>query len=144
MKSNHYKQLEEIAQRWMFEIWTKQNLSNFNVFHHPDFQDLSPAGRKSTRDEYRKGIEELFAVFPNFSAMVEDLVVDEKRSKVAIRWSATAVHQGEFLGIKPTNRTIFFEGIEIIAIDPQGFITERWGEWDGLSLFQQITTEIGD
>jgi predicted ester cyclase len=144
MISPRYQQLADTAKRWMNEIWTKHDFSNFDILHHEDFQDLSPAGRNSTREEYHKGIEELFAVFPDFSATVEDLVVDEFRGKVSVRWSASAVHQGKFLGIKPTYQTIFFQGIEIIAIDQQGFITERWGEWDGLSLLQQLTTKIGD
>ena len=51
---------------------------------------------------------------------------------------------GIYLGIEPTKRSIFFQGIEIITIDPQGFITERWGEWDGISLLQQLTAVIGE
>ena len=51
---------------------------------------------------------------------------------------------GTYLGIEPTNRSIFFQGIEIITIDFQGFITERWGEWDGISLLQQLTADIGE
>ena len=144
MSSSRYQQLADTAQRWMNEIWTKHDFSNFDSLHHPNFQDLSPAGRNSSREEYRKGIEELYLVFPDFSAFVEDLVIDELRDKVSIRWSATGHHRGDFLGIKPTHQSIFFQGIEIIAIDNQGLITERWGEWDGLSLLQQLTTEKGD
>ena len=144
MESNRYQQLRNTALQWMNEIWTKHDFSNFNIIHHPNFQDLSPAGRHSDRDEYRKGIEDLFTVFPDFTTFVEDLVIDELQGKVSIRWSASGHHMGTYLGIEPTNRSIFFQGIEIITIDLQGFITERWGEWDGISLLQQLTADIGE
>lgn len=144
MDSPRRQQLRNTALRWMNEIWTKHDFSNFDTIHHSNFQDLSPAGRRSDRDEYRKGIEDLLTVFPDFTTFVEDLVIDEIQGKVAIRWSASGHHTGVFLGIESTNRSIFFQGIEIITIDPQGFITERWGEWDGISLLQQLTANIGE
>lgn len=144
MNTPRHQQLKITTLQWMNEIWTKHDFSNFNALHHPNFQDLSPAGRRSDRDEYRRGIEDLFSVFPDFTAFVEDLVIDEIQGKVAIRWSASGHHKGKFLGIEPTNRSIFFQGIEIITIDPQGFITERWGEWDGISLLQQMTAGVGE
>ena len=65
--------------------------------------------------------------------------VDELKGKSAIRWSASASQHGDFYGLKPTGKAIFFTGIEILAIDQDGLITERWGEWDGLSILEQIT-----
>ncbi|PKN85218.1 MAG: hypothetical protein CVU46_11835 [Chloroflexi bacterium HGW-Chloroflexi-8] len=136
-----YEQLETIARRWMNEIWGKRDLTNFNDFHHPDFQDMSPADRGTNRESFRQGIEETFKIFPDFLAFVEDLVIDETKGKVAIRWSANATHFGDFFGLKPTNRMINFQGIEILSIDEVGQIIERWGEWDGLSILEQITRE---
>jgi len=140
--TDRYQQLETIAQKWMNEIWGKRNLTNFNDFHHPDFQDMSPADRGTNRDSFRQGIQDTFRIFPDFFAFIEDLVVDESQSKVAIRWSAIATHRGDFFGLKPSNRRINFQGIEIISIDEAGLIIERWGEWDGLSILEQITREI--
>jgi predicted ester cyclase len=139
--STRYRQLETVARDWMNEIWVKRDLNRFDEFHHPDFQDMSPAGRGSDRQSYRQGIEEIFKIFPDFLAIIEDLVVDETKSKVAIRWSANATQHGDFFGLKASRRGIYFQGIEIIAIDEHGQILERWGEWDGLSILEQITRE---
>jgi len=139
-----YQQLEQTARLWMNEIWIKRDYSKFDQIHHPDFRDLSPAGRESDRLSYRKGIEEFYTFFPDFVAFVEDLVVDTSKRKVAIRWSANATHRGKFFGLEPTFRRIFFQGIEIITINDQEQIIERWGEWDGLSIFEQMTKENGN
>lgn len=131
--------LRQTASRWIQEIWCDHNLDYFEEMHHPEFIDHSPAGRGSSLADYKRSIIDLYISFPDFSAKIEDLVIDENTSRVAIRWSARATHQADFLGNPPSNNTIFFQGIEIISIDAQGRITERWGEWDGLNLLAQLT-----
>ncbi len=137
--TERYQQLENVARDWMNTIWVKKDFRQFEKFHHPNLIDMSPAGRDSSRAAYEQGIRDLFQTFPNFTAFVEDIVVDEHKSKAAIRWSASASQQGDFYGLKPTGKAIFFTGIEILVIDNKGLITERWGEWDGLSILEQMT-----
>lgn len=130
-------ELISIAKRWMQEIWAKRNLATFDELHAVGFLDRSPDGRGTDRVAYRAGIEELFVAFPDFTASTEDLVVDEASGKVAIRWSAVGTHRAEFLAYPATGRRITFRGIEIIRIQG-GKIIERWGEWDGLDLAEQL------
>jgi steroid delta-isomerase-like uncharacterized protein len=138
---NRYQQIQDTAQRWMDVIWSQRDLAQFDHIHHPDFIDYSPAGRGSSRSAYQESITALFNIFPDFYALVEDIIIDETQGKAAIRWSATGTQAGEFLGLAATQKVISFQGIEIISVDRQGMITARWGEWDGLNLLQQITTE---
>ena len=42
-----------------------------------------------------------------------------------------------FMNIPPTRKQIYFKGNEIIRIE-NGKIVERWGEWDGISLLNQL------
>lgn len=121
----------------MQEIWADRRLGTFDELHAADFVDHSPAGRGSDRAAYRAGIEELFTAFPDFTATTDDLVVDEVEGKVAIRWSAVGTHRGGFLGCPPSGRRVTFRGIEIIRIQ-NGRIVERWGEWDGIDLVEQL------
>ncbi len=69
--------------------------------------------------------------------MIDELVVDVTTSKVAVRWMATGTHQGEFLGLVPTSKRVTFRGIEIVRIEGKQ-IVERWGEWNGIELLQQL------
>ncbi|MBA2434956.1 MAG: ester cyclase [Chthoniobacterales bacterium] len=101
--------------------------------------DRSPAGRGSDRRSYRQSIVELFKAFPDWEAITEDLVVDATTSRVAVRWTATGTHRGQFLGFPPSCKRITFRGIEIVRIEGSQII-ERWGEWNGLELLQQLGT----
>jgi steroid delta-isomerase-like uncharacterized protein len=129
--------LERIARRWIEEIWRPGAFATFEELHAPDFRDRSAAGRGETRDDYRRMLSEFFAAFPDFHTDIEDLVVDETRGTVAIRWSARATQRGPYLGVPPTGQSVEFAGIEILRVADER-IVERWGEWDGMGLLAQL------
>jgi len=109
----------------MIDIWQRRNLDDFNELHAPQFVDGSPAGRASDRESYKQSIAELFAAFPDWQAVIDDLLVDEAARKVAVRWTATGTQRGKFMGVEPTGRRVTFQGIEIVRIEG-GQIVERW------------------
>ena len=129
--------LKAIAERWMQEVWQQGKIDAIDDLHAPNFQDRSPAGRATDNAGYKEGLHELFTAFPDFHAITDDLVIDTAAGKVAVRWSATGTHRGTFMGMAPTNKPITFRGIEILRIE-NGRIVERWGEWDGIDLLQQL------
>ena len=129
--------LRAIADRWMEEGWQKGNAEAVLGICAPGFVDHDPAGRDPNREGHADGIRRLYAAFPDFHAVIEDRVVDVTASKVTVRWSATGTHRGTFLGVPPTGRLITFKGIEIIRTE-NDLIVERWGEWDGISLLEQL------
>ena len=109
--------------------------------HSADFVDCDSAGRPADREGFKQGIRELYVAFPDFHATADDIVVSEASQKVAIRWSATGTHLGTFMVVPATGRAIRFRGIEIIHVEA-GRIRERWGEWDGLDLMQQLKAPV--
>ena len=121
----------------MKEVWQERNIETVDALHGPHFVDHSPAGRATDNEGYKKGLEELFRAFPDFVAETEDLIIDADAGKVAIRWTATGTHEERFLGIPPTDRQVTFRGIEIVRIENDR-IVERWGEWDGTDLMEQL------
>lgn len=136
--------LKAVAEKWL-RFWQGAGLHDFDEVHSPCFVDRSAAGRRSNREGFRRGIAGLYAAFPDFYGAADCFVIDEAANTVAIRWKATGTHEGVFLGIVPTHRRITFEGIEIIRIGG-GQVVERWGEWNGIELMQQLgpqPTETG-
>ncbi len=129
--------LRRITLRWIEEGWRNGNPAVVDELHAPDFVDHAPAGRDPGNDGFRRGIEELHAAFPDFSAVVEDLVVDALSGTVAVRWVATGTHRGSYLGAPASGNVVTFAGIEIVRIRDDR-ITERWGEWDGIGLLRQL------
>lgn len=132
--------LTSIARRWM-KLHEAHRGPAFNeefaALHAASFQDFSPAGRPTDRDGFKAGLVEWYRAFPDLEVKVDDLVVDAERSKVAIRWSAVGTHRESFLGVAATGRRISFRGIEIVTV-VGGVLVERWGEWDGLDLLEQL------
>ena len=141
MQNTSSDHLRAIAHRWIEEGWQKGDAGVVDELHDVNFVDHSPSGRTPNCEGFKQGIRELYAAFPDFHGIVGDRVVDAATGKVAIRWSATATHRGEFMGVTPTGRSITFRGIEIIRIE-NGCIVERWGEWDGIDVLQQLGTRM--
>ena len=131
------EQLHIICERWIRELWQELDLDAIHRLHAPKFVDHSPSGRDGDNFGFHEGCEKLFTAFPDFYTQIEDVVVDEPAQKVAVRWRATGAHQKAYLGFEATERIIHFVGIEIIIVE-DGLITDRWGEWDGLSLLDQL------
>lgn len=131
------EQLRAIAERWMEQVWRQRQIDTIDELHAPDFVDRSPARRDSGNAAYKAGIAELYAAFPDFEGVTEDLVIDPATGQVAIRWTATGTHTAPYFGVAATGKQINFTGIEIIRV-VEDRIVERWGEWDGIALLEQL------
>lgn len=75
------------------------------------------------------------AAFPDLTIAVEQLVADE--DNVAIAYTITGTHQGDFLSIPATGRPIKARGMQIARFE-NGQIVERWGSSDQLGILQQL------
>lgn len=121
--------LEQITRQWI-QLWCAPvDWSLFDRLHAPDFEDCASAGRPSDKAGFASGLRAMTTAFPDLRTAVDDLVVDEARATVAVRWSARGTNRSRYLGIGPTQRETTITGIEIIEIRG-GRIVRRWGEWD--------------
>ncbi len=78
----------------------------------------------------------LLAAFPDMRMDVEDLIASE--DKTVARVKVTATHQGEFMGVPPTDARVEIQLIDIMRFDDAGLVCEHWGVADMLSLMQQL------
>jgi len=78
---------------------------------------------------------EFFKAFPDLHFTIDDLVAEG--DKVAVRWTSTGTHKGEFMGRPPTNKKVTIWGIHIDRI-AGGKVVEEWSRWDTLGLMQQL------
>ena len=128
--------LQTLAKKWM-SFWQGAPLEKFNDVHSSTFVDYGAGNRGATRDDFRNSVVALYDAFPDFHATTEDIIIDEVNQTVVIRWTATGAHKKAFMGQSPTDKTIAFEGIEIIKCNDAKVI-ERWGGWDGIQILEQI------
>ncbi|MBV8886228.1 MAG: ester cyclase [Chroococcidiopsidaceae cyanobacterium CP_BM_RX_35] len=115
------------------------NSGNLDALHDvfaPTVIDRDPASDQGAGPE---GFIHFFtgfrAAFPDLNIAVEQLVADE--DNVAIAYTITGTHQGDFFGIPATGRQIKARGVQIARFQ-NGQIVERWGSSDQLGILQQI------
>ena len=98
------------------------------VLHEPDEDVRGIGGLKQFVSMIRSAV-------PDLRITLEDDIAEG--DKVVSRWRAQGTHQGELMGIAPTNNQVMITGITIHRIE-EGKIVEEWENWDALGLMQQI------
>lgn len=87
----------------------------------------------------REGVKQVFemnrAAFTAASHTIEDQVAEG--DLVTTRLTGAAMHTGEFLGAKATNKHVTMSGIVMHRV-ANGKIVEHWSLIDALSLLQQM------
>lgn len=73
--------------------------------------------------------------FPDIEWTIETLFGEAEF--VAVRWTATGTHDGEFRGHEPTGNEVEFPGTTILRFE-NGRVAEGWTIFDTLGLLQQI------
>lgn len=127
---------ERIARKVPEDIATQGNLDILEevfaedaVEHGPFLQDAQGI------EEIRTQLERFRGAFPDFSATVEDAVTEG--DTVAMRVTLRGTHEGEFMGIEPTNKS-FEVGNMVFTRIEDGMIAERWLLPDMLAMLQQV------
>lgn len=118
------------------EHWNSGNLAGYLKLYDTDvvlhgFPPGLPPGAIGAKLFY----EGIWAAFPGSQIVVEDVIVEG--DKLACRFVLQAIHQGEFMGIPPTNKAIRVSGMSILRFS-SGRCVERWNQADMLGWLQQL------
>ena len=87
-------------------------------------------------DVWRQGAGVIRLGFPDLHARIDDLVAEGDR--VAVRLTFRGTHQGEFLGVPATGRTVEYVSHEFYRF-ADGLVAEEWICSDLASLQGQLT-----
>jgi predicted ester cyclase len=102
----------------------------------PDAVIHTPLPIESTGAQLLKGVfVRLHRAFPDLHITIEDLIEDG--DKVVSRNMVTGTHQGEYMGIPPTGRSVRYNEIFILRFIG-GRIAETWGVVDVFSQMKQL------
>jgi steroid delta-isomerase-like uncharacterized protein len=95
------------------------------------------AGQGPGREGFRTFFRTLTTAFPDAQVKPATLVADDEH--VAIAYTLTGTHRGDFHGVAATGKPIEARGLQIGRFR-DGRIVERWGSTDELGIMQQIGT----
>ena len=96
---------------------------------------LAP-GQGPGRDGYKPVVAFFRTAFPDVHFTLEDILVSG--NKVTVRTRVTGTHQGLFLGVAATGRSVTFTTIDIHRVAGER-IVESWHIEDFFGLYQQLT-----
>ncbi|MGI8770859.1 MAG: ester cyclase [Acidobacteriaceae bacterium] len=120
----------------MGEAVNKGNLDVLREVFAPNVVDHDPAPDQAKGpDGFVRLFTDLRSAFPDLKIAPEQMVTDE--DNVAIAYTITGTHQGNFLGIPSTGKKIKARGVQIARFE-NGKIVERWGSSDELGILKQI------
>jgi steroid delta-isomerase-like uncharacterized protein len=130
------KQQNVETQKKMGEAVNKGHLEAFHEIFTPNVVDHDPAPDQGKGPE---GFIQFFTAFraacPDLEVGVDHMASDE--DNVAIAYTITGTHKGNFMGIPPTGKKMKASGVQIARFD-NGKIVERWGSSDELGILKQI------
>ncbi|MGH2441714.1 MAG: ester cyclase [Chloroflexota bacterium] len=115
------------------------NSGNLSVMYDvfaPEVVDHDPA---PGQEQGPKGFEMFFTslrnAFPDATITGDHIVCD--KDNVAVAYTLTGTHRGEFLGVLATGKRISVRGMQIARFE-NGMIAERWGSTDELGILKQL------
>jgi len=135
---------ERIARMVPEDIATDGNFDVIDEVVAEDVVEHGPFGQEARGiDAWRESIQAFRDGFSDFTATVEDAVTQD--DLVALRVTLSGTHDGEFMGVAPTNRSFEVQNLLFTRIE-DGKIVERWVQPDSLGMLQQldIVAELGD
>jgi predicted ester cyclase len=101
---------KETIRRMFEEVINEGQLDKVDELFDPEFTSETPQGTLD-RDAFREYVKAWRAGFSDIHCEVGDLV--EEGDKVAWSVRATGTHDGEFMGIPATQRTVDFDSLNI-------------------------------
>ena len=124
-----------IVLRFVKEVQNQHDVSAMDELFSPDFIDHSGISALPNLEGAKQFFTMFFNAFPDIQVTIHDLCVAE--DKVWARKTFHGTHQGEFMGISPTNKSVEINVIDIHRV-VDGKITEHWAVGDMLGLMQQL------
>ena len=122
------------------EVFNQGNLSVVDELFAPDYVMHDPGDPGAALHGYEAFKEQYVGMFrtafPDLQITIEDQVAEA--DKVASRYIAQGTHQGELMGIPPTNNRVQVTGTIVSRFTEEGKIAEEWNNFDALGMMQQL------
>jgi steroid delta-isomerase-like uncharacterized protein len=126
-----------LIQRYFDEAWNQGQLSVLDEIMAADYINHNPAvpGLPPGPEGVKPIMAGFRQAFPDLHFTLDEMLAEE--DKVVTRWTLRGSHQGEFMGIPATGKSISVMGIQIERILGSQ-IVEHWRQSDDLGLLQQL------
>ena len=126
----------EFIHRWFDEVWNNKNEDAIDEMLAADGVGYGLGGENIVGPENFKVFQRAFvSAYPDLKVTVEDTVVEG--DKIAARCRVSGSHDGEGIGLLPTNQPVDFTGMVIVRVQ-DGKIVEAWNEFNFMEMYKQV------
>ena len=120
-----------------YDLLNAGDLDGFGELLSDDFVEHEQAPGLAPGKE---GVLQFFtmyrAAFPDLRFEPEQTFTNGDSVSVYVR--VTGTHQGEFMGIPATGKSIDIHGVDIVRFSDDGVGREHWGVFDAMTMMQQL------
>jgi steroid delta-isomerase-like uncharacterized protein len=117
--------------------WNRRDAAALCANHAEDGVLASPMfGRVAGRARICGTYTALFAAFPDWEIRYDTPIVAGDR--LAVLFSTTATHKGDFMGLAGTGKRCAFEGVSLFQLGPSLLIVEERRFYDFTGLLTQV------
>lgn len=136
-----FSQRKQFLTSFLEEVWSLGEIdacdrfvgSSYTIQHDPG----DPwNGRTLDREAFKDRVRQSRAPFPDQRFYVQSLLEDD--GKIAVAWTWTATHAGDFPGFPASGRVLKMSGLTIYEFDGDGLLSGHWQVSDRLGIFQQL------
>ena len=133
----------ETTVRGFYDSISEGELDRFGELMADDFiEHEETPGLAPTKE----GVLEFFRMyrvaFPDMRMDIEEVLVSG--DKAVVRARVTGTHQGEFIGMPATGKSVDVKLIDIMRFGDDGLAHEHWGVIDALAMMQQLGAVLED
>lgn len=125
-----------IGRLWYEKMWNQPDFELAQTLIHPEYDPTWIFIPKSGPAQVIHEIKYFRSIFPDLVYQVIDVVATD--AEVWIRYKGKGTQKGNAWGFEPTDKTVEFEGVTILYVNPEGKIIDRWGSF----CFYDILTNL--
>jgi len=133
------QEYETFMHRWFEEVWNQGREDAIDEMFAEDGigHGLPTDSGEPVRGpkEFKPFFKRFREAFPNVKVVVGETVSDGE--KIASVCYVSGLHEGEGIGLSPTNLPVDFTGIVIVKLR-DGKIIESWNSFDFMRMYAQL------
>lgn len=128
-------EVKDTLAEFIERVWNKGDLAYADELFHPAATSPSAPDLPTGATAVKQLAGMVRTAFPDYSMRIEQIVGED--DKVGARFVQTGTHDGEFMGLSPTGRSVEWTETGILRFEG-GKVVESWYEADILGLMQQL------
>lgn len=127
--------LKDIVRQYVEMVWNSGDQEAFYRLTTPNFTYQVARHPARNQSEMIKFLRTFRSAFPDWRVQIDNMIAEDKQ--VAISWSGSVTHLGDFSGIPATGKKIIVGGINIYQFAGDRIAAE-FEQTDTIGMVQQM------